>query len=87
MNGNQFPQGGAHLLGQPFTITSPLVLLFNTTMNCNCAIAHGGAPTELQIVASAPATCPLCQSTYVLSFQVEGKLGIAITRPEVKAAS
>ncbi len=82
---NQVPNG-AHILGQPFTITEFTVPV-NATMNCNCAIAHGGAPTVLKVVGGAPVTCPTCAKIYILTFQVQGNLQVAIGQPDTKVPS
>jgi hypothetical protein len=83
MNNNQ----SAPLVGQPVTLTAPIMLLINTSFQCTCAFARGGTPTELQVVASAPVKCPLCETTYVMSFQAQGNLQVAIQKADTKVPS
>ena len=86
---NQPNTNGAPILGQPITLTAPIMLLINTAFNCNCAFARGTIPTELKVIASAPVKCPLCETTYVMSFQAQGNLQVAILKSdaEVKVPS
>lgn len=75
------PQGG-HLLGQPFTIAN-LAIPVNATIACNCLCASGGAPTVLQVLASAPVQCPSCQKVYVIALNVppNSQLSVAMSDP------
>jgi len=85
--GTQQMSQGAPIVGQPLTLTAPIMLLINTAFHCNCAFSRGAVPTELQVIASAPVQCPLCKTTYVMSFQAQGNLQVAIIKADTKEPS
>jgi hypothetical protein len=74
-----FPQtNGAHLVGQPFTISN-LSIPVNALLHCNCMCASGAAPAAIPIIASAPAQCPNCLKTYGVTFNPQnGQLQVAV---------
>lgn len=79
----QQPSPGGHILGQPFTLSN-LSIPVNATLACNCAMP----PTELHIVNSVPAECPVCQKTYLVTFNPQnGQLMVAMAVKDQKAAS
>lgn len=76
------PSHGAHLVGQPFTLSN-LSVPVNALLSCNCACVHGGVPTNIPIIGSAPAECPSCRTIYVVGFNPQnGSILIAMTKPE-----
>jgi hypothetical protein len=77
-----FPQHG-HILGQPFTL-SGLSLPVNVTVTCNCA----QPPSEIVILASAPARCPACQKTYLVAFNPQtGQVTVGIQAADQQVPS
>lgn len=77
----QFPNGG-HILGQPFSLAN-MAIPVNAILSCNCLCSGGGAPTALQVIASAPVQCPNCQKVYIIALNVppNSQLSVAMSDP------
>jgi hypothetical protein len=76
------PSGG-HLLGQPFTLSN-LSIPVNVTFACNCA----QPPSEMQVINSAPVTCPACQKTYIVAFNPQnGQITVSLAVEHQKVPS
>lgn len=78
-----FPtETGAHLLGQPFTISN-LSIPINALLHCNCACDSGLPPADLPIIASAPVQCPHCLKTYGVTFNPQnGQLQVVVAEAD-----
>lgn len=75
--------GGGHILNQPFSLSN-LSMPVSCTFTCNCAIPGN----EMQIISSAPVTCPLCQKTYIVAFNPQnGQIMVAMATEDPKVAS
>ncbi len=76
------PNGG-HIIGQPFTLSNVSIPV-NAMLTCNC-LPNG---EQLQILASAPAQCPMCQKTYIVALNPQnGQLTVAIAVTDQKDPS
>lgn len=74
---------GAHILGQPFTLSN-ISIPVNATLTCNCA----QPPSVLAIAAGAAVKCPVCQKTYAVVFNPQnGQIMVAMTAEESKVGS
>lgn len=77
------PPAGGHILGQPFTVTHCGVPM-NLTLTCNCG---GEGDRTVNILMSAPATCPGCGKVYNALFNpTNNQIQMQVGMPE-KVAS
>lgn len=70
-------QNAVPLVGQPFTLEN-VSMPVNALLTCKCVLPG----TPLQVIASAPVTCPFCKKVYVLVFNPQnGQLAVGMGDP------
>lgn len=80
----QFPTAqNIPVVGQPVTLLAVYIPV-TATLRCNC----GGDQGALEIVSSAPQTCPSCGTVYNATFNPQnGQIQIMATKPKPEIAS